>query len=351
VDCPGENLYDVLTVMKSLKLRHNLWIDALCINQNDKNERSAQVSIMGDIYSSADEVIVWLGPHDASSRLTVAVMERIRLAYESVNSEQRPKGSFGFGDPVLFSKIGTAPITMNEWLAVTDFFARRWFHRIWITQEVALSRNLRFLCGDSVIPRDTITGFAKWVCNLNWDQELDDIRRDKIDHPVCGIDAFSHTTRLIFVMKTGLKNSETAALLKTLFGASTQKELFVGFVALMLIQNQHRLATDPRDKVFAPLALAKMVTNDEQLSRDLPPVDYGKTVRCVYSDITAYIIRSLGNLSILSFVDASKTGALELPSWTPNFSVAYDHKQISELGFNAILPWNCPSCKLAGNHF
>lgn len=39
-----------------------LWIDAICINQQDVDERSAQVAIMHDIYSSSKGTISWLGP-------------------------------------------------------------------------------------------------------------------------------------------------------------------------------------------------------------------------------------------------------------------------------------------------
>jgi Heterokaryon incompatibility protein (HET) len=41
-------------------MRRTLWIDALCINQNDLIERNAQVSIVGSIYSTASRVLIWL---------------------------------------------------------------------------------------------------------------------------------------------------------------------------------------------------------------------------------------------------------------------------------------------------
>lgn len=49
-----------------LRLRHHarnqvLWLDAICINQEDSEDKSHQVAMMADIYSQADRVIVWLG--------------------------------------------------------------------------------------------------------------------------------------------------------------------------------------------------------------------------------------------------------------------------------------------------
>ena len=42
----------------------HLWVDALCINQDDQEERARQIAMMGDIYSHAANVIVWLGEAD-----------------------------------------------------------------------------------------------------------------------------------------------------------------------------------------------------------------------------------------------------------------------------------------------
>ncbi|PMD42980.1 heterokaryon incompatibility, partial [Hyaloscypha variabilis F] len=55
-------------------MRRTLWIDALCINQNDVNERSAQVSIMGSIYSTASRVLVWIGEESEESQAAFGCM-------------------------------------------------------------------------------------------------------------------------------------------------------------------------------------------------------------------------------------------------------------------------------------
>src|SRR2546421_582003 len=39
-----------------------LWVDQICINQLDKSEKSEQVNVMDQIYHTAGEVLVWLGP-------------------------------------------------------------------------------------------------------------------------------------------------------------------------------------------------------------------------------------------------------------------------------------------------
>jgi hypothetical protein len=61
------NLTQALPHMTEQSRTKRLWIDQLCINQADNDERSAQVSLMSEIYKKAARVIVWLGPGDESS--------------------------------------------------------------------------------------------------------------------------------------------------------------------------------------------------------------------------------------------------------------------------------------------
>lgn len=53
-----------LTLEHLVRKREDLviWIDAICINQSDDEEKAQQVLIMRDIYAQAEETIVWLGP-------------------------------------------------------------------------------------------------------------------------------------------------------------------------------------------------------------------------------------------------------------------------------------------------
>jgi hypothetical protein len=57
----GLNLMDALEQLRVSGYEGYIWIDAICINQQDVDERHTQVFLMGDIYASASEVIIWLG--------------------------------------------------------------------------------------------------------------------------------------------------------------------------------------------------------------------------------------------------------------------------------------------------
>ncbi len=55
------NLYAALSRLRCTETVRTLWIDAICINQKDIAEKSFQIELMRDIYSSAEEVSMWLG--------------------------------------------------------------------------------------------------------------------------------------------------------------------------------------------------------------------------------------------------------------------------------------------------
>jgi hypothetical protein len=82
-----------------LALRHircenrdiHLWVDALCINQDDEEEKGSQVNQMGRVYAMAEEVIVWLGASHEGVRplfnLITEVDEKVKAAYSLYGSE------------------------------------------------------------------------------------------------------------------------------------------------------------------------------------------------------------------------------------------------------------------------
>lgn len=61
----GKNLYDALERLRLPDDERVLWIDALCINQADNQEKTQQVRLMGEIYSKAQRVLIWLGNNEA----------------------------------------------------------------------------------------------------------------------------------------------------------------------------------------------------------------------------------------------------------------------------------------------
>ena len=61
-----------------------IWIDAVCINQNDRREKSSQIQLMGDVYSKAEEVFVWLGDEKDGSTEAMIFLGNVEKTLEGL---------------------------------------------------------------------------------------------------------------------------------------------------------------------------------------------------------------------------------------------------------------------------
>ncbi|KAK4163558.1 ankyrin repeat-containing domain protein [Cladorrhinum sp. PSN259] len=122
----GANLYSALSHLRDRFVERILWVDAICINQEDKTgEKEQQVQSMAKIYSRASQVIVWLGQATSDSD---QALEAMRAAAEEEQGT----------NPSLNETCKQAIITLLE---------REWFQRIWVLQEVAAARHVLIRCG------------------------------------------------------------------------------------------------------------------------------------------------------------------------------------------------------------
>ena len=73
----GENLYSALQHLRNEIEPRTLWVDAICINQDDLFERGRQVRVMSQIYAKSSSVLAWLGAADEDSGITMCAIEDI----------------------------------------------------------------------------------------------------------------------------------------------------------------------------------------------------------------------------------------------------------------------------------
>ncbi|KAH8777798.1 heterokaryon incompatibility protein-domain-containing protein [Diaporthe sp. PMI_573] len=123
--------------LRSVPLSHGcVWADAVCINQHDLAERSAQVALMGRIYSQASQVVVWLGPADKYTEAAFGFIHDLagRLPDEVLRSRWSELGRF-FAGGGFWAKIGRPEWSVAEKHALVWLFMRNWFNRTWVIQE------------------------------------------------------------------------------------------------------------------------------------------------------------------------------------------------------------------------
>lgn len=105
------NLHAALLHLRDRLLERVIWVDAICINQEDSKEKSHQVQLMAEIYAKASRVIVWLG--EATDK-TDQTFERIRIAATGQLTES------------------SSNETSQE--AILTLLQRPWFERIWVRE-------------------------------------------------------------------------------------------------------------------------------------------------------------------------------------------------------------------------
>jgi hypothetical protein len=123
------------------------WIDAICINQTNIDEKSLQIPMMGDIFSTAMQVIAWLGENTPDEDKIV------RFIFEAPNSfldalilnEAIDEEAFRSALQCYPTNDTLRPLNYE----ITDYFALKnswltllrkpWFTRKWVVQEICLS--------------------------------------------------------------------------------------------------------------------------------------------------------------------------------------------------------------------
>jgi hypothetical protein len=229
----GVNLDCALRHLRYESQERVMWIDALCINQSDVTERGFQVQKMGQIYSKASALAIWLGPADEDEERAVR------------NIEAR----------------------LDDWnvqtlAAIVRICERPWFQRVWVIQEFVLARATRTVyIGRSSIPWQSFYSFIESAGmgpkSKTWGQDV--------------------MARLTF-----LKAHQRTWLFQMMESVAVSR-----YPAFCLRHSGHFHATDPRDKVYGILGL--LTGHLETLS--VYP-DYTKSVEEVFIDATTQMVRT-----------------------------------------------------------
>ncbi|PWY76613.1 hypothetical protein BO83DRAFT_462399 [Aspergillus eucalypticola CBS 122712] len=127
--------------LRGHEFERTLWVDAICIDQNNMTEKEMQIRNMARIYEQASQVVVWLGEEaDNSSQ----ALEAIRVAAEGVFAGE-------------FFVLPSESILIE---GVKTLFLRSWFYRMWV---MGLARNIQIQCGPVRMSGYTFaTGIQAW---------------------------------------------------------------------------------------------------------------------------------------------------------------------------------------------
>ncbi|KAF9778519.1 hypothetical protein IL306_003971 [Fusarium sp. DS 682] len=268
------NLHSALIHLRRPDTVRTLWVDALCINQSVHGERNQQVRIMGDIYKSASQVVVWLG--DAA--------DDSHLVFQHLIDEDIAEGEPDHYRVLLEHHSAPLEAKRRAWNALVK---RPWFFRTWVIQEIALAKRAVIMCGEhSTLWRNVdeswkpdFSGGAKGLSSVRT------APRNTTDHPIEGFDPDIHAWRL--------------RLLK--FGSDPMSILRYSRVCQ---------TTEIRDKVYGILGL---------FEPGFIPVDYELPVDVIFRQFTEAVIKLTHDLRILKHLGVKRSYP-NLPSWVPDFT-------------------------------
>lgn len=135
------NLRDALRRFRSPNKACRLWADAICINQNDVEEKTKQVQMMGRIYWQAKQVNVWLGNVRTGELPTLETMRDILAIYLDDLEE------FGSTEKIPLRPAEELLQEQERWETMRLLFSQPWFKRVWVVQEVGLAHDVRYYFG------------------------------------------------------------------------------------------------------------------------------------------------------------------------------------------------------------
>ena len=135
-----------------------IWIDQVCINQDDFDERSQQVMLMRDIYTRSQQVYIWLGECAELCEAAFGIMPKILDCVEC---------TLGYLDSNLVEEITARAKTRHMPEATEDvvssltvLYENSWFTGSWTFQEVTCAPNAEVFAGRLRIALTILSNFA-----------------------------------------------------------------------------------------------------------------------------------------------------------------------------------------------
>ncbi|KAI0451916.1 heterokaryon incompatibility protein-domain-containing protein [Xylaria acuta] len=278
-----QNLFVALTQLRHERSTRDLWVDAICIDQNNFIERSHQVAMMGDIYRCATRVVAWLGLEDNDS--TYALQFMSELSSQITVNWLTNNVEFSATCKTNISVGGLRQLLMSrrQCEGVYHVLMRPWFERLWIIQEIALgSKNAILLCGEASIPwMDFVDAFLCIYCRVN--------RENFADVFPQFLARGSLVYKLAIMQNYGsLEHSRT-----------------------QLAQSR---CGDPRDKIYGILNI--LSRKDREIG--IYP-DYSKGVSDIFQNTASRWIKHHRQLNILNSCEMTPSPT-NIPSWVPDWS-------------------------------
>lgn len=253
-----ESLFTALRNYRRADQPVTMWVDAICINQEDMAERSQQVLLMQEIYSESKQLWIWLGEDSDYCSEAFQYMSDVLEIFGFPPGPDVENVAL-VGDMIV---VAMNKITGESMIGLEQLFSNTWFRRAWTFQEVVCGPNAQISVGSLTLAFDVLSNWAILA------------RCFSIPGGI-----FSSSARLAMGQADVIKSSKTK-----------RSKLYP-----MAITMRVRLATDPRDKIYSLMGIATDLD-----SLPFRP-DYNIAVDTLYRDFAVHIITHSDDLDLLKF--------------------------------------------------
>ncbi|KAH7350762.1 heterokaryon incompatibility protein-domain-containing protein [Rhexocercosporidium sp. MPI-PUGE-AT-0058] len=284
------SLYGALDALRQKDRSILVWVDALCIDQSNKNERTQQIQLMTSIYKTADSMAIWLGPEADDSDMAT---DLLRAVADHASS------------PEKVSRLLSSQVGKRNLAGVVSLFERDYWKRLWVVQEIFNASSITVYCGSTKLPwsvyQKASATFGRHRADLdNYFPGGQMIDRRLTIAPT----QFSYTQVLLYQGPGSLPNLKSYI------------ELTQGSLLEVLRACRRKLASDPKDKLFGVLGILPEETRMEFRA------DYSLSVKDVYTEVVDYLLKTTDRVDVIC--DAIHfpvhTGSANLPSYVPDWS-------------------------------
>ncbi len=305
-----------ITVSLALALRavrhtsepRTLWADAICINQNDAEEKGHQVKQMGRVYEGAKRVLVYLGQDDGG--LAADCFELFRDFNRFWGRRFHEHGEL---DKVSSNPGYPFDADPRGWKAVARLFTMPWFDRLWVIQEAGLAKDCIVLWGQAMMSFSEVVELVLWShC------------RADIALPARS-EAAMKWSDIFLKLQCSLGNSRTwrrslplCAWVNDSVASVPENTSFIE----ILRTGRALKASNPRDHVYGFLASPLALVGGER--QQLVEPDYARAVEEVYFDTACALLRHPQEapffLGAIDHQSADHIAAADgWPSWVPRW--------------------------------
>jgi hypothetical protein len=249
-----------------------LWIDAICINQNNTLEKNNQIRKMRTIYQNAQGVCVWIGRGSDDSSSAIELVRELNRATQGQAKEMLQD-----------------PSREEQLLSLKVLFRRQYWWRIWVIQEVSCAREVMVFCGPEAIPLTELNN----VCDI-LKREEDVLTSIFYTSPSIVRTLVAGGPRSLQILRHHAPDAEEPSLFD------------------LLLSHKSKMASEPKDKVFALVGISSS-------KESFGPIDYTMSVRQVYTHTAKHIIQTSGRLDVIC-AKQQNFNHHDLPTWVPDWT-------------------------------